>query len=70
MYFQIIDSKSYDFISKIYRNDSVVSDRINFDLMKKVKEVQEGKRTCTELYGSLNEIEFGYSFVENRYHGN
>lgn len=35
-----------------FRKDSIVSDRINFDLLKKAQEIQEGT-PCSELHGSL-----------------
>lgn len=57
-------------ICKNNRNDSIVSDRINFDLMKKVQEIQEGTRSCYKLYGSLKTNEANDGFLENRYHGN
>lgn len=44
------------FFFVISRNDSVVSERINFDLMTKVKDIQEGTCSCPELFGSLNII--------------
>lgn len=34
-----------------YRKDSIVTDRINYDLLKKSKEIQEGTRSCEELLG-------------------
>lgn len=33
--------------------DSIVTDRINYDLLKKIKEIQEGTLICTELHGFL-----------------
>lgn len=34
-----------------YRKDSVVTERINYDLLKKAKEIQDGIRPCEELLG-------------------
>lgn len=34
-----------------YKHDSVVSDTINYDLLKTLKEIQEGKRSCPDLLG-------------------
>ena len=34
-----------------FRQDSVVSDKINYDLLKKMKGVQEGLLPCNELIG-------------------
>lgn len=34
-----------------FRNDSIVSETINYDLLVKAKEIQEGKRLCPELLG-------------------
>lgn len=34
-----------------YKKDSVVSDQINYDILKKAKEIQEGVRECPELLG-------------------
>lgn len=34
-----------------YRKDSIVTERINYDLLKKAKEIQEGTRSCEELLG-------------------
>lgn len=34
-----------------YRKDSVVTERINYDLLKKAKEIQDGVRSCEELLG-------------------
>lgn len=34
-----------------YKKDSVVSERINYDILKKAKEIQEGVRQCPELLG-------------------
>lgn len=35
------------------RKDSIVSERINYDLIKKFKEIQDGIISCRELHGSL-----------------
>lgn len=34
-----------------YKKDSVVSEKINFDLLKKAKLIQEGLQPCNELLG-------------------
>ncbi|XP_070493239.1 glutamate--cysteine ligase [Chironomus tepperi] len=34
-----------------YKNDSIVTDKINYDLLKKAKKVQEGLLPCNELIG-------------------
>lgn len=36
---------------RYYRKDSIVTDRINYDLLKKAKDIQEGTRSCEELLG-------------------
>lgn len=35
----------------LYRKDSVVTDKINYDLLKKAKKIQEGLLPCNELLG-------------------
>uniref|UniRef100_A0A0K8TTX2 Glutamate--cysteine ligase n=1 Tax=Tabanus bromius TaxID=304241 RepID=A0A0K8TTX2_TABBR len=37
-----------------YKQDSVVSEQINYDLLKKAREIQEGFRACPELLGQGN----------------
>lgn len=37
------------------RKDSIVTDRINFDILRKAKEIQEGNLSCPELLGHYNE---------------
>ncbi|XP_059614082.1 glutamate--cysteine ligase [Phlebotomus argentipes] len=37
-----------------YKKDSIVSDRINYDLLKVCKEIQDGERQCPELLGQGN----------------
>lgn len=37
---------------KEYKHDSVVSDRICYDLLKKAKDIQDGIRPCPELLGA------------------
>lgn len=34
-----------------YNNDSIVTERINYDILKKAKEIQEGVQHCAELLG-------------------
>lgn len=34
-----------------YKHDSIVTDQINYDLLKKAKEIQEGLIDCPELLG-------------------
>ncbi len=34
-----------------YRHDSVVSEKVTFDLMKQIKEISEGTVACPELTG-------------------
>lgn len=34
-----------------YKKDSVVGERITYDILKKAEEIQEGKRKCSELFG-------------------
>lgn len=48
--FNLIRSNS-DFAFLNYRKDSVVTERINYDLLKKAKEIQDGVRSCEELLG-------------------
>lgn len=36
-----------------YKQDSVVSDRINYDLITKIRDVSEGRCPCNELTGRL-----------------
>lgn len=36
-----------------YRKDSIVTERINYDLLKKIKDIEEGA-PCPELLGSAN----------------
>ena len=38
---------------KDYKNDSVVSDGISYDLLLHLKEISEGKVCCPELTGTL-----------------
>jgi glutamate--cysteine ligase catalytic subunit len=35
----------------LHRHDSVVSDKINYDLLKKMKDIQSGALPCPELLG-------------------
>lgn len=37
-----------------YKQDSVVTEKINYDLLKKASEIQEGLRLCPELLGNGN----------------
>lgn len=37
-----------------FRKDSIVSERINYDLLKKAKDIQEGIVSCPELLGTSN----------------
>uniref|UniRef100_U5EZ27 Glutamate--cysteine ligase n=1 Tax=Corethrella appendiculata TaxID=1370023 RepID=U5EZ27_9DIPT len=37
-----------------YNHDSVISEKINYDLLKKSKEIQDGLRLCPELLGYHN----------------
>ena len=43
--------KIYYFHFSKYRNDSIVTEKINYDLLKKAKKVQEGLLPCNELIG-------------------
>lgn len=36
----------------VHRQDSVVSDRINYDLLKKIKSLQNDEFACPELLGN------------------
>ena len=36
-----------------YKKDSVVSDRIAYDLLKHLKDISEGKESCPQLTGTL-----------------
>ena len=36
-----------------YKHDSVVNDKINYDLMSKIRDLSEGKCTCPELTGKI-----------------
>lgn len=35
----------------VSRKDSIVTDKINYDLLKKAKKIQEGLLPCNELIG-------------------
>lgn len=35
-----------------YKHDSVVSEKVNFDLMKRMKDISEGVSPCAELTGT------------------
>lgn len=37
-----------------YKKDSIVTERINYDLLKKAKDIQEGRLNCPELLGQGN----------------
>jgi len=37
-----------------YKKDSIVTERINYDLLKKAKDIQEGIIACPELLGTSN----------------
>lgn len=36
-----------------YKHDSVVTDEINYDLLRTVQQLQEGKQSCPELFGEF-----------------
>ena len=36
-----------------YKQDSVVSDKVTYDLISKIKLLSEGTETCAELQGPL-----------------
>ena len=36
-----------------YKKDSIVSDRIAYDLLKHLRDISEGKISCPELTGTL-----------------
>lgn len=39
----------------IFRKDSIVSEKINYDLLKTAKEIQDGTKSCPELLGHYNQ---------------
>lgn len=43
--------QNWNEIISIHRKDSIVTERINYDLLTKAREIQEGKRPCPELLG-------------------
>lgn len=35
----------------LHRKDSIITDKINYDLLKKARNIQEGLQPCNELIG-------------------
>lgn len=49
-----------EFVSKHpeYKHDSVITDKINYDLFKKCDRIAKGEEQCPELFGNpVNRVE-------------
>lgn len=53
-FFNEINFFFINFFFIFYRKDSIVTEKINYDLLKKATEIQEGVRLCPELLGHCN----------------